>query len=703
MELLIPLCIFVTSIAILTISGMVSYYRAFHPRDPKGMVWCHSEKDRVVHRKGTLLHRKKGPAIIFDSGRQEWWFEGKLHNETGPAIIGDDGEVSYYINGKQLTEAEFFTDDRLTKKVESGTTTYFWKGMRHRINGPAVIYSNGEVCWYRFGWRDREDGPAVIKPSGTKKWYKHNKYHREDGPAIEWADGSTEYYLHGVNYTEGAYVKMIAELKKSREKLTTTSSADAESVGSWDFRIEHYTNSGGSDTQCDLETAMRNVGKTSVVAKSKQTGEDTPVMDIRYSLRDYASRGFLQSSPADAAFLGSLSSEGVNTMQKLFDDEEITYPYVMLFFDKLGVVPPIDFTAAVIEEPCGAKKKIFRNCDKTVIQYQNSIGQWHRDGGPAETILHHENPVLAKVGSEHIRYDRYEAFWQNGRKHHVRGPAVLWYKGDTVVAREYHLNGERMSHYLWRQKLSVRSDDVEIPEDEPSKGDEATEEHINQPIDTVRVYARPVSTWMCKLYHADKQGAVLSSVDNAYRTTVQIKLGCLRVNLFVIVYHGDYANIGEVAEKGFFQELTKENYSTIRKALYDDYIDMRILDEAFERAGIPLPTDETPARLEWVHPKHAVTGKPIKRQNRMSMLVFIHRSGKREDLIEIAWKSEHDAYVIDTHGTMATYESLTPEDLDCACMTLDAETGMDAEPLIRVAFDRKYCQLPKGWRSGPET
>ena len=67
----------------------------------------------------------------------------------------------------------------------------------HRINGPSLIYKNGNKYWYVNGKQHRLDGPAVILNSGDKVWYKNGEIHREDGPAVIWYDGDEEWWQHG--------------------------------------------------------------------------------------------------------------------------------------------------------------------------------------------------------------------------------------------------------------------------------------------------------------------------------------------------------------------------------------------------------------------------------------------------------------------------------------------------------------------------
>ncbi len=80
---------------------------------------------------------------------------------------------------------------------DDGTTRWFVNGLRHREDGPAVIYEGGGKQWYINGELHREDGPAVVHADGTKCWYVNGKLHREDGPAVVHADGRKEWYING--------------------------------------------------------------------------------------------------------------------------------------------------------------------------------------------------------------------------------------------------------------------------------------------------------------------------------------------------------------------------------------------------------------------------------------------------------------------------------------------------------------------------
>lgn len=44
----------------------------------------------------------------------------------------------------------------------------------------------------------RIDGPAIEWSDGTREWFVNGKRHRTDGPAIEWMNGTKEWFVNGV-------------------------------------------------------------------------------------------------------------------------------------------------------------------------------------------------------------------------------------------------------------------------------------------------------------------------------------------------------------------------------------------------------------------------------------------------------------------------------------------------------------------------
>jgi hypothetical protein len=86
--------------------------------------------------------------------------------------------------------------------------------IKHRLDGPAVIYKNGNTEWFNNGMPHRVDGPA-IEQSGSKFWLINGRYHREDGPAIIYSDESVEWYLNGISFDKREeWFEALTEEKK---------------------------------------------------------------------------------------------------------------------------------------------------------------------------------------------------------------------------------------------------------------------------------------------------------------------------------------------------------------------------------------------------------------------------------------------------------------------------------------------------------
>ena len=81
------------------------------------------------------------------------------------------------------------------------------KGQFHRINGPAIEYTNGDKIWYLNGILHNPNGPAIDFPNESKEWWLNGKRHCENGPAFEYDDGDKEWWLNGKEYTELEFVQ----------------------------------------------------------------------------------------------------------------------------------------------------------------------------------------------------------------------------------------------------------------------------------------------------------------------------------------------------------------------------------------------------------------------------------------------------------------------------------------------------------------
>ena len=97
-----------------------------------------------------------------------------------------------------------------------GHKRYTLNGLIHRVDGPAIEYTDGTKHWYRHGKRHRENGPAVELASGEKYWYFDHKLHRIHGPAVVHPNGHVEWWINGILYPRSKYQenKKISWLKE---------------------------------------------------------------------------------------------------------------------------------------------------------------------------------------------------------------------------------------------------------------------------------------------------------------------------------------------------------------------------------------------------------------------------------------------------------------------------------------------------------
>lgn len=149
----------------------VDELRAKYPHLTINYVEEQEEKDNYIAFTSSLAlgkgyHRDDGPAIIFDSGREDWYQGGELHREGAPAVVYKDGSME----------------------------SWYRHGQNHRDGGPAMV----SVV--------EEDG---MPPYRAEWWYQNGLLHRECGPAIAaYRDGVLEgplHYIDNVFHTEEAF------------------------------------------------------------------------------------------------------------------------------------------------------------------------------------------------------------------------------------------------------------------------------------------------------------------------------------------------------------------------------------------------------------------------------------------------------------------------------------------------------------------
>ena len=67
----------------------------------------------------------------------------------------------------------------------------------HRVDGPCIMFRNGNRYWFQNGKQHRDDGPAVEFGDGVREWRSNNQLHRVDGPALINHWGIKEWWLYG--------------------------------------------------------------------------------------------------------------------------------------------------------------------------------------------------------------------------------------------------------------------------------------------------------------------------------------------------------------------------------------------------------------------------------------------------------------------------------------------------------------------------
>ena len=82
---------------------------------------------------------------------------------------------------KKLLTREALSEKWIEPSFINGFGSMFWYnkyGEYHSIGDrPAIMWSNGNKCWYKNGKYHREgDKPAIIYSDGNKYWYKNGKF-----------------------------------------------------------------------------------------------------------------------------------------------------------------------------------------------------------------------------------------------------------------------------------------------------------------------------------------------------------------------------------------------------------------------------------------------------------------------------------------------------------------------------------------------
>jgi len=99
-------------------------------------------------------------------------------------------------------------------EIDDQRNTRYWKDYRlHRIDGPAVEFSNGDKCWYLNGKCHRIGGPARIYVNNITEFCENGLLHRIDGPAVIHFNGRKEWWIRGEEIKCRSQKKFIQIMK----------------------------------------------------------------------------------------------------------------------------------------------------------------------------------------------------------------------------------------------------------------------------------------------------------------------------------------------------------------------------------------------------------------------------------------------------------------------------------------------------------
>ena len=119
-----------------------------YPQTKNGTLIFKKKDDDNNYRHSELIHRKNGPAVIDENGKESWYINNQLHREDGPAITDKQGNEAWFFNGKLHRE------DGPALKIAGKLIAYYIHGELHNEQKPALktnlgeeYYENGEVSY----------------------------------------------------------------------------------------------------------------------------------------------------------------------------------------------------------------------------------------------------------------------------------------------------------------------------------------------------------------------------------------------------------------------------------------------------------------------------------------------------------------------------------------------------------------------------
>jgi hypothetical protein len=127
---------------------------------------------------------------------KKWYIKSLLHCDGDlPAWSNSNDETIYYKNGI------IHRDGDKPAKISKYGEYWYKNGIIHRDGDKPAVISQLKQEWRVGGLLHREgDKPAVIYTTGRQEWYRYGKLHRINGPAIINSEGDRFYYKNHIKY-----------------------------------------------------------------------------------------------------------------------------------------------------------------------------------------------------------------------------------------------------------------------------------------------------------------------------------------------------------------------------------------------------------------------------------------------------------------------------------------------------------------------
>ena len=360
--------------------------------------------------------------ILKENGTKRYYNNlDQLHRVDGPAIEYSNGDKSWYLNGlRHRTDGpaidwkhnkEYFINNKNLTENEFNKIIKACSGKTIDKFG-TIEYKNLKGQYHRL------DGPAIEDVDGNKYWYLNAKVHRENGPAVEWNNGYKAWYINGLRHREdGPAIEDINGYK------------------AWYLNGEMLSENEFIERTKKSDNVIRKVLDDGTVEYRNSKNElhrlDGPAVEWNNKGKDWYVNGKRHrvDGPAIECFNG-YKAWYLNGQRHRFDGPAIEdIDGYKAWFINGEELTEKKFNKLISLKRINEQTQRSNDETKTIdefgtIKYRNSNGQLHRLVGPA---LEYKN--------------EYKAWYLNGQRHRLDGPAIEWNDG----YKKWYINGEQLT------------------------------------------------------------------------------------------------------------------------------------------------------------------------------------------------------------------------------------------------------------------